>query len=204
MPRLAGWNVTDCGNCLLEYGPELSAGSGPLTCPHCRRQVYVNVLPALFEGPAAGSAGEELFSASESACYYHPEKRAVVPCDACGRFLCALCDVEMNGRHLCASCITLEDEAPSKKGKRGKAKNEYTHFDSIALICAVLGIVPIFWFFAPAFTLAAFYFIVRYWNKPISAVPRSRWRFVVAGILALSSVALWAVLIVAIVGSNVG
>ena len=29
----------------------------------------------------------------EASCYFHAHKRAAVPCDGCGRFLCSLCDL---------------------------------------------------------------------------------------------------------------
>ena len=41
----------------------------------------------------------------QASCFYHPNKKASVPCDNCGRFLCALCDVDFGGRRLCPACI---------------------------------------------------------------------------------------------------
>jgi hypothetical protein len=41
----------------------------------------------------------------EAVCFFHPEKKAAISCQQCGRFICTLCDLPMGSRHLCPSCV---------------------------------------------------------------------------------------------------
>ena len=50
--------------------------------------------------PGRITVADALLSEGESSCFYHPNKRAVVPCDQCGRFLCTLCRVDFGQRVL--------------------------------------------------------------------------------------------------------
>src|SRR5215472_15595335 len=82
-------------------------------CPTCRTPVQVEVFPAFFRKTDAGPGAEAVMVEGESSCFYHPQKKAVTPCAACGRFLCALCDCELNGQHFCPACL----ETGRTKGK---------------------------------------------------------------------------------------
>ena len=101
-----------CPKCHGVIPAPSSAGRGMAVCPRCRAGVEFEVFPALFAGPRLGRAGEALVDASEASCFFHAEKRAAVACESCGRFLCALCDLEMEGRHICPTCLA----AGRKKG----------------------------------------------------------------------------------------
>ena len=59
-------------------------------CPACGVPLQVEVFPALFRRINPGSSGEAILVEGESSCFYHPQKKAVIPCQGCGRFLCAL------------------------------------------------------------------------------------------------------------------
>ena len=52
-------------------------------------------------GVEPGRSGERILVEGEAACFYHAEKRATVACSACGRFLCALCDLDFSDHHFC-------------------------------------------------------------------------------------------------------
>src|SRR4026207_1126810 len=82
-------------------------------CPTCPAKVQAAVFPAAFRTMAPGQTGERILVQGESSCFYHEQKKAVVPCDACGRFLCALCDVDLNGKHLCPQCLDTGRQAGS-------------------------------------------------------------------------------------------
>ena len=43
----------------------------------------------------------------EAGCFYHPDKKACVACDQCGRFLCSLCDLPLEDQHLCPHCLEV-------------------------------------------------------------------------------------------------
>src|SRR5271155_1655973 len=82
-------------------------------CPFCGTRTMIEIFPAMFRPIGNNSAGEKIVSSEDAACFYHPQKKAAIPCDNCGRFLCALCDVELNGQHLCPNCI----QSGKKKGR---------------------------------------------------------------------------------------
>ena len=97
--------LVSCTKCMKPLPAELYGQSGLTACPSCGSLLRVDAFPALFSGPAEGDSGETLFVDDEASCFYHPQKKAVVSCAQCGRFLCALCDVEFSGEHLCANCL---------------------------------------------------------------------------------------------------
>ena len=82
-------------------------------CPACAAPLQVQIFPALFRPLQMGRSGESLVLETESSCFFHPQKKAVVHCEGCGRFLCGLCDCELHGQHFCPQCL----ETGKKKGK---------------------------------------------------------------------------------------
>lgn len=161
-------------------------------CPSCGAGIRVDAFPALFEPPARGEGGETLLVDDQSSCFYHPEKKAAVPCDNCGRFLCALCDVELGDRHLCPQCV----ETGATKGKLERLQNRRVLYDEIAL---TLAIVPLLFFFVTLVTAPIALFIaIRYWRAPSSLVPRTKVRFIAAIVLAGLQVLGWAIFFVTV------
>jgi len=186
-----------CGNCGALRTPRVSGADGELACPACQAVSEFVVFPALVREVEA-QPGEALLDAAESSCFYHPHKRAVVPCDQCGRFLCSLCDVPLGSQHLCPKCIE-RDEA---SGDAGRLKREMTHYDEIALALAVF---PMLFFYVTFITAPiAFFLAVRHWNTRMSIVPRGRSTLVLA--IALSGIQLagWALAGVALVTLWIG
>jgi len=186
-PRLVA-----CTKCRTPLPPVLYNTRDLRACPSCRTKLQVEVFPAVLRPPGPGSAGEAVVMDGEATCFFHATKRAVVPCDSCGRFLCAVCDVEMNGEHLCSLCI----ESGKKKGRMQKLENKRTLYDSLALAVAIIPII-IVW---PTIVTApiALYLAIRHWNAPSSMVPRTRWRSVLAIIIALLEIGGWVAVIIAI------
>lgn len=165
----------------------------PVACVRCRAPARVHVFRALFETAQAGATPQAVLLDDESSCFYHPKKKAVLPCDHCGRFLCALCEIEIHGQHFCSGCV----EQGTTDGRMKELRPEYLHYDSIALGLAVL---PTFFIWPTLFTApAALYLVVRYWKRPLSILPRLRWRFVVAALLAGIQVTAWGFLMGGIV-----
>jgi hypothetical protein len=166
--------------------PELSL------CPACGVPLQVEIFPALFRKINPGSSAEAVMVEGESGCFYHPQKKAVLPCDGCGRFLCALCDCQLNSQHFCPACL----EAGRTKGKIKSLENQRTLYDSIALS---LAIYPILIFYFTIITAPMALFVaIRYWKSPPSLVNRSKVRFVVAIIFALLQIAGWGILFVSL------
>lgn len=159
------------------------------SCPTCGSHLGVVLFPALFR-PAATIDPQSLITAEgEATCFEHITKRAIALCNKCGRFLCALCEVEVAGQIWCPSCLI-----PANTGGPIQAlEKRRTLYDSIALALATLPALLLY----PALLTApvAVYLAIRYWKKPSSIVPRGKWRFVVALLFALSELGLIAVAI---------
>ncbi len=154
-------------------------------CPACGVPLQVEVFPALFRRLQPGQGGETILVEGVSSCFYHPQKKAVLPCQGCGRFLCALCDCELNGQHFCPACL----EAGKARGKIKNLEDRRTLYDGIALSLAIL---PMLLFYFTIFTApAALYVAIRYWNAPRSIVHTTRIRLIAAIIIALMQIAGW-------------
>ncbi len=183
-------NLT-CSKCRLPLGSELFNLGELRPCPRCATPVQVEVFPALFRAPEAAAAGEAVIAEGEASCFFHPQKRAIVPCEGCGRFVCALCDVELNGQHLCPTCLNLG----KNKGKLRSLENHRMLYDRVALLCATLPLLLGIW---PSIAGApiALYVTLRYWNAPGDYVRPTKWRFVLAGTLAGLEIIGWVVALI--------
>ena len=175
-----------CTGCKTPIDPALLIGAGKTLCSRCGNQFDGMVFPAFFRERPSGALPQVIGEAGESSCFYHPQHKAVLPCDGCGRFLCSLCEVELHGQHLCPPCI----EAGQRKGQLVQIENRRTLYDSIALTSAVL---PMIVFFLTILTApVVIYLVVKHWNSPLGLVRRSRIRFVLALILAICQLLAWA------------
>ncbi len=185
MPTFADLNLLDCANCRLNVDTALPRIEAPVDCRYCGKRVAAYIFPALLRpAPAAPAVGATIIGA-ESSCFYHANKRASVACDVCGRFLCELCDVEIDGAHRCARCI----EGASNEKTTIRAGQRYIYYDSIALAFAIAGLL--FYFLSFVLAPVTLYFVIRYWNSPRSVIPRGRWRFwLAAGIAGAQLIAI--------------
>ncbi len=159
-----------------------------VVCPHCGSANEVFLFPALWR-PMAVERGDRRQSEAESSCFFHESKRAATPCDRCGRYLCTLCAITSGSDTVCAECLAevLADEnipAPTR---------EYFRYDQLAVGIAVLS--SLFWLIAPLTVWVVLYLVIRHWNTRMSALPINRWRFVVAGLLAVLQLSLAAFLL---------
>jgi len=167
-------------------------------CAACAAPLQVQIFPALFRPLQMGRSGESLVLETESSCFFHPQKKAVVHCEGCGRFLCGLCDCELHGQHFCPQCL----ETGKKKGKIKSIENERTLYDSIALGLAV---APLLLFYITFLTApAALYVSIRYWKAPRSIVRRTNIRLILTVILASLQIVGWVVAIIMLTGSHGG
>lgn len=170
-----------CGECSWPVPVEFWNRAEGVRCPGCSQKVEAVVFPAI-EHRRAGVVPEAVTAETEAACFYHPSSRATVPCDECGRFLCSLCDIEIEGRHLCPACF--------QSGVRGNkleiVETQRTMYDTVALTLATLPAL-LFW---PAIVSApaALFVVMRRWRTPLSIIPRTRIRFYLAAIFALAEI----------------
>ena len=179
--------LPSCPGCRAPLGEGMLNQPDLMPCPACGAEVQVEIFPALFRPTARGRGGETLIVEGESSCFYHPQKKAVVPCQGCGRFLCALCDCELHGEHFCPACL----EVGRQKGRITRLENQRTLYDGIALSLAILPLL-IFYFTIITAPIALFV-AIRYWNAPRSIVRRTRIRLIAAIILATLQIVGWGV-----------
>lgn len=160
-------------------------------CRSCRAPITVFAFPALLHRDG-GAIPESVIDGQEAGCFYHARKKATVVCDQCGRFLCALCSVELGGQSWCPVCVELH----RKQGKLSRLDNRRTLYDNIALVLALGPLVLVFPWVLTIFTApAALFVVIRYWRAPLSVVPRTRIRFVVAAISAVLALTGWGLLL---------
>ena len=169
-----------CGHC----GSELAPGAWSLApgnaCPACAQPVQVWLFPAL-QHDFTGHRPEALLGNDDAACYFHADHRATTACDHCGRFLCALCDLPVDSRHLCSPCLAA--------GAQDKLVTHRVRYDSLALALSTLSFFTTYIAIFPCF--AALWFVFRHWSDAPGPFPRGRWRFVAATICAVAQILFW-------------
>lgn len=174
-----------CPKCKAVLGPEFF-NQPWLPCPSCTSNLRVLVYPALFREAVVVPAAQVMIE-GEASCFYHPEKQAAIVCDGCGRFLCSLCDVDLDGQHLCPTCL----QTGQQKGKIAKLQNARTRHDKIALAIAIFPML-IFYFTIISAPIALFYSI-KHWNSPTTITPNwRRTNLVLAICFAVLQLAGWA------------
>jgi uncharacterized paraquat-inducible protein A len=134
------------------------------------------VFPAI-DHTHVGEAPAALQGETGASCFYHPQSRAAKVCEDCGRFLCALCDLEVDGRHICPRCFNKVENTVEPRR---------VMYDSVALAMSTLPAL-LFW---PALIGApwSLFIVFRRWNAPGSMVPRTKIRFILAALFALTEI----------------
>ncbi len=212
-PFQAPASLPACGVCGVTLRAEHLNTAAPVACPGCGARGLARVFPAWFRPAPAGLTGEDLRRGDghgrdgeegEAACFFHAGKRAAVPCDRCGRFLCRLCDLDFgDGRHLCPECL----RAGRTEGRMPELINERPVRDRVALLLALVGagwalLVPVVnlgWgIFVGLLSLvpaaAALFLCVRYAGEAgrgVAPTPGPRLRFAAALLLGLGAVLAW-------------
>jgi hypothetical protein len=171
-----------CGACSWPLPPEIWRQNESVQCPGCLGVLRLAIFPAVAR-TSRNEAVQSIADAREASCFYHAGSRALTPCDECGRFLCALCELEIDGRRLCPACL----EAGVREGKSQNLEAKRTLYDSIALSIAIIPALLVW----PALISAptALYYCIRYWKAPGSLVPRTKIRFYLAGLFSLTTLA---------------
>lgn len=174
-----------CPRCYSSLPGELCNTGMPVGCPSCDSRILVEIFPAFFKLAGTGQTAETILEESVSSCFYHEKKKAVVHCDGCGRFLCALCDLDLIGRHLCPPCL----QTSRKKGQVPQFENRRMIYDGAALSTALLPLIiwPLTLVTAPV----AIYLAIVSFFRPSSLIPRTRIRAYLALGFGLLEVLVW-------------
>ena len=185
--------IVRCTNCSAGLPDENLNSQSFDPCPICSSSIRADVFPAAYNSLSEGTSGELLMVDNESGCFYHPGKQAVTSCSHCGRFLCSLCDIDFDDRHLCISCI----ESGKKKGKIKNLENSRARYDNIALGFSVFPLF--FWFITLITSFITIYIVIRYWKKTAGIVSKHRARMVLALLFALMQITGWSVFFIGLI-----
>lgn len=144
------------------------------SCAHCDKSLQIRVWPAVRQNNNAATALSD-----QATCFFHPEKAFQACCQRCGRFVCALCDLQLGAEHVCPTCFERGRGDPGAAVSHAEWRYRDVLYDSIALTIGWAWIL--FW---PTFVVtlpAAIFLHVKYRKAPLSyLIPRSGWRFWVA------------------------
>ena len=170
-----------CAACSVPVPREFWNREEGVRCRGCGQTVRVSAFPAI-DVQVVGAAPEALHGESEASCFYHPQSRAARVCQECGRFLCALCDLEIEGRHICPRCFETGVSAHQIQ----TAEPRRVLYDNLALALATLPFLLIW----PALIAApwALVLVVTRWNAASSVVPRTKIRFLLAALFAVAEI----------------
>ena len=150
---------------------DIPADSAWQSCPHCQKQLEVRVWPVIRSNNNAAAALSD-----QATCFFHPDKAFQTCCQRCGRFVCALCDLQLGAEHVCPACF--ERGRANSGGEAGKVEWRYRDllYDSIAVTIGWGWIL--IWPTIVAAIPAVIVLHVKYRKAPRSyLIPRSGWRF---------------------------
>lgn len=161
-----------------------------LPCSSCDMAIRTDMFPAAIRRTDDDKHAQSKMMEDDAGCFFHPSKKAVITCSSCGRFLCSLCDVEMDGYHICFSCM----ESGHNKQEITTHETYRVLYDSMALKLSLLPIVTvIFLWFSFITAPIALFIALKHWKKEKSIAPRGRyWRSVLAVILSTAQILGWA------------
>jgi hypothetical protein len=144
--------------------------TGWQSCPFCEKRLQIRLWPALLQNANAAVAMQD-----QATCFFHPDKVFQACCQRCGRFVCALCDLQLGAEHVCPTCFE-RGRGSAADGAKAEWRHRDVLYDSIALSTGWGWII--FW---PTIVVAlpiVIFLHVKYRKAPRHyLVPRSAWRF---------------------------
>jgi hypothetical protein len=172
-PRAADFpaGAVICPGCNRDLGAVVDTNTGWQSCPYCEKRLQIHVWGAVRQSTNAAAA-----LSNQATCFFHPDKVFQACCQRCGRFVCALCDLQLGAEHVCPTCF----ERGRTDSGLGAGKAEWRHrdvlYDSIAVTIGWGWIL--FWPVIVAAIPAAIFLHVKYRKAPRSyLIPRYGWRF---------------------------
>jgi len=190
MTQLIHHTIT-CPRCASPLSPQVFDAHSEVSCHLCGLVMTARLYPRFFKAGDVQKSVPEVAMGNESSCYFHPEKLAVSLCSECGRFLCSLCELNIESRIVCPTCLEKLDQ----EKRVSTFTNEVTFRDAIALSLAVLPIL--FWPITIITAPLTLFYIWRHFKEPKQyVIPRKRWRFYLAGLIAGMQIAAWTILFI--------
>ena len=167
-PIAAG--AVTCPGCNTDV-PPVEAQTGWQSCPCCEKRLQFRAWAVIRQNTNAAAALSE-----QATCFFHPGKAFQACCQRCGRFVCALCDLQLGGEHVCPACFERGRGESTTEAGKAEWRHRDVLYDSIAVTIGWGWIL--FWPVIVAAIPIAILLHVKYRKAPRSyLIPRSGWRF---------------------------
>ena len=167
-PMVAGAVI--CPGCNGDVA-QVESKSGWQTCPYCQKRLQMRVWGAVQQNTSAAAALTD-----QATCFFHPDKAFQACCQRCGRFVCALCDLQLGAEHVCPTCFERGRAGSGTEPGKAEWRHRDVLFDSVAVTIGWGWIL--FWPVYVAALPAAIFLHVKYRKAPLSyLIPRYGWRF---------------------------
>lgn len=139
----------------------------------------IYLFPAVIRSSSSANM-ETIMQDGQASCFFHKDSPATALCDVSGRMICDLCKTEWNGKTVSMSAL----QSLLKNDRSAENVTSRTNWDTIALTLVLLPILigPLMVFTAP---IALAICLFKWRDGSTSIVRRSRWRYVVAGMIAV-------------------
>lgn len=151
-----------------------AANTGWQFCPYCQKQMQVRFWPRVQQNTSSVAALSD-----QATCFFHPDKAFQACCQRCGRFVCALCDLQLGAEHVCPTCFERGRSGVGTDAGKAEWRHRDVLYDSIAATVGWGWIL--FW---PTFVVAlpaAIFLHIKHRKAPRSyLIPRRGWRFWIA------------------------
>jgi hypothetical protein len=159
-----------CPNCNGDVTPS-ETNTEWQNCPYCKKGLQIRVWGGVRQNRNAAAALSD-----QAACFFHPDKAFQACCQRCGRFVCALCDLQLGAEHVCPTCFERGRADSGVDAGKAEWRHRDVLYDSIAVTIGWGWIL--FWPVYVAAFPAAIFLHVKYRKAPRSyLIPRHGWRF---------------------------
>ena len=169
-PPRSPQETVPCPSCGGDVAPG-GTQAGWQSCPYCEKRLQIRAWPVTRNSANAATA-----MPGQATCFFHPDKAFRACCKRCGRFVCALCDLQLGAEHVCPTCFERGRVDAGLNGGKVEWRHRDVLYDSIA---ATVGwgwilVWPVLVVALPT----AIILHVKYRKAPRSyLIPRSGWRF---------------------------
>lgn len=159
-----------CPSCGGDVIP-METDTGWQSCPSCANRLQICLWPVVRQNTNAAAALSD-----QASCFFHPDKAFQACCQRCGRFVCALCDLQLGAEHVCPNCFERGRGDSDVEAGQAEWRNRDVLYDSIAATVGWAWII--FWPTLIVAIPAVIFLHVKYRKAPRSyLIPRSGWRF---------------------------
>jgi hypothetical protein len=159
-----------CPECSGDVAP-VEKPTGWQSCPFCQKRLQIRLWPAIRQNTSAAAAMPD-----QATCFFHPDKAFQACCQRCGRFVCALCDLQLGAEHVCPTCFERGRADSGSHGGQAEWRHRDVLYDSIAVALGWGWIIV--WPVIVVALPAAIFLHAKYRKAPRSyLLPRSGWRF---------------------------